>query len=48
MAHLFALHSVDAGEQGGDDAFLKLQFLSEAGDFGGQIGDLLVLLFDAL
>jgi hypothetical protein len=24
---------------------LKLQLLSEAGDFGGQIGDLLVLQF---
>ena len=37
---------VDAGKERGDDPFLKLQILAEEGNFGGEIGDLLVFAFD--
>lgn len=45
--HFFALGPVDAGEQRGDDAFLKLKFFTEAGHFCSKVCDLLVFLFDA-
>ena len=53
VVHRFALGSIDAGEEGGDDALLKFQFLAEVGDFGGktgdflgEVGDLLIFAFD--
>jgi len=45
--HLFALGPVDAGEQRGDDTFLKLQFLTETGHFRSKICNLSVLLIEA-
>jgi hypothetical protein len=45
--HFFALGPVDAGEQRGDDAFLKLKFFTETGHFNSKVCNLLVFLFDA-
>jgi hypothetical protein len=52
-AHLFAFHSVDAGEKRGYDSFLGFEgsfefevFLPKCGDFGEEFFDLLVFAID--
>lgn len=48
MAHLFALGPVEFFEQGGDEVFLKAQFLTQSGVLRDEVFNLLVSLVDGI